>query len=59
MSSDKFLKLLESHIVGFLYLPQGTLNFPSLLTLYNPLKQVLFKKINSEARFTSNLSFSL
>ena len=31
---------------GFLGYANGTLNFPSLLTLYNPLKQVLFKNIN-------------
>ena len=42
---DAALKASSSIILGFLYFPKGTLNWPFLLTLYSPLKQVRFKNI--------------
>ena len=57
---EQFLKFCSSNIAGFLYDPMGTLNSPFLLTLYRPLKQVLFKYIKALAILTGFSSlFSL
>ena len=46
---DTAMRFSLSHILGLVYLPCGTLNSPFEFTRYNPLKQVLFKKINNAA----------
>ena len=46
---DKDQMFGSSNIVGFGYLPKGTLNPPIEFNLNNPLKHVLFRNINCAA----------
>ena len=57
--AESALNVSSSQILGFVYFPYGTLNFPLEFTRYSPLKQVRLRKINNAAVLTSELFFSL